>query len=94
MGRRLLVTQRTVPLDCIEDYHAAWSRIRDSVSRLGGRAWLFRAVGHEDHYMEFLEWEEGAVEVPYDPDIAGARRELDATLPPARADEWEEAGPP
>lgn len=76
--RRLLVARRIVPLDLLEEYLAAWSRVVDHAASSDARAWLFRGVGHEDHFTEFLEWD---ASTSFSPDaglVAAARQALDA----------------
>lgn len=93
--RRLLATRRTIPLDRIDEYASGWRRIRDAVVAAGGRAWLFRGAGHEDHFLEFIEWSDGASSEPSlveRSEIAAARTAIDEQLGGGHVDEWEEAG--
>jgi hypothetical protein len=76
--RRLLVARRIVPLDLLEEYLAAWSRLVAEAGSLGARAWLFRGVGHEDHFTEFLEWDGHSSFSPDAGPVAAVRSALDA----------------
>lgn len=74
--RRILVTHRTVPLDRSDEYTAAWQRLAAAAALRAGHAWLFRRAGHEDRFVEFLEWMDTA-DLPEQAEIAEALRELD-----------------
>lgn len=76
--RRLLVARRIVPLDLLDEYLAAWNRLVEEAGTLGVRAWLFRGVGHEDHFTEFLEWDGSPASVPEAGPLPTARGALDA----------------
>jgi len=95
MTRLLLVSRRIVPLDALEDYGSRWARVVAAVSAAGGRAWVFRGVRHQDHFLEFIEWRtDHSVDPGALPDresVAAARAELDGRFGPASDDEWEEA---
>ncbi|MGH7554291.1 MAG: hypothetical protein ACREMQ_14890 [Longimicrobiales bacterium] len=93
MTRRLLSTRRLVPLDQLEDYLADWNRVRAAAEAVGGRAWLFRGAGHEDHFIEFIEWGDDPeiMPVPEFDDVASARLHLDHAYGKGHADDWEEA---
>ena len=56
--RKLLVTRRTVPLDRIEEYAEAWQLVEQAAAALPGRAWRFHRTGHDDQYVEFIEWQD------------------------------------
>lgn len=91
MNRLLLITRRTIPLDRLDDYLAEWQRVRAAAEAAGGRAWLFRGTGRQDHFIEFLEWDEASVPpLPDHEDVANARLELDQTFGTGVADKWEE----
>lgn len=89
--RKLLVTRRTVPLDRSDEYAEAWRLVVQAAAALPGRAWLFRRAGHDDQYVEFIEWQDeaaaGDAEV-----LLAVRRELDG-LGFGHTDELEEATP-
>lgn len=89
--RRLLVTRRTVPLDRSDEYAESWQNLVQLAKELPGNAWLFRRVGHDDQYVEFVEWSgepaASAVEL-----LLAVRRELDM-LGIGHTDELEEAVP-
>lgn len=89
--RRLLVTRRTIPLDRSEEYADGWQQVVQVAAALPGRAWLFRRAGHDDQYVEFIEWQgdPGAAEVEI---LLAVRRELDG-LGVGHTDELEEALP-
>jgi hypothetical protein len=88
--RRLLCTRRTVALDRSDDYLLAWLAVRNAASAAGIRAWLFRGAAHEDHLLEFLEWDD-RFDGPMDLDaVVAALEQLDA-FGTAHRDEWEEA---
>jgi hypothetical protein len=74
--RRILITRRTVPLDRSDEYLAAWQQLAAAAALRAGHAWLFRRSGHEDRFVEFLEWV-GPAALPEQPEIADALRELD-----------------
>ncbi len=90
--RRLLSTRRLIPLDRLEDYLADWQRVRAAAEAAGARAWLFRGTGHEDHFIEFIEWgdQPGVTPVPDFDDVAAARLHLDHAFGPGHANDWEE----
>lgn len=87
--RRLLVTRRTVPLDRLEEYQGAWQMVVAAAARMPGRAWLFRRAGHDDQYVEFVEWQGEADGVAVE-QVLSVRRELDL-LGTGHTDELEEA---
>ena len=87
--RKLLVTRRTVPLDRIEEYFGAWQMVVDAAMGLPGRAWLFRRAGHDDQFVEFVEWQDGPA-VGAAEEVLAVRRELDL-LGTGHTDELEEA---
>jgi len=74
--RRILVTHRTVPLDRSEEYWAAWKGLAGVVAGRSGRAWVFRRAGHEDRFVEFLEWQD-PTDLPDSAEVAEALRVLD-----------------
>jgi hypothetical protein len=85
-----------VPLDALDQYGSAWSRLAAAVTDAGGRAWLFRGAAHQDQFLEFIEWsgpeadgEEGGL--PESASIASLRDRLDRRFGHAHLDEWEEA---
>jgi hypothetical protein len=73
--RRILIIRRTVPLDRSDEYGAAWQDLVTAATLCGGQAWLFRRTGHEDRFIEFLEWQEGAA-LPEQPEVAQALHAL------------------
>jgi hypothetical protein len=87
--RRLLVLRRHVPLDTVDDYLETWSALRDAAASAGARAWIFRATGQDDRFMEFIEWSDPASPLE-DADVAQVRARLDAFAPAVDAGEWEE----
>jgi hypothetical protein len=87
--RRLLVIRRTVPLDRSEEYSAAWQRLAAAAALLAGRAWLFRRAGHEDRFVEFLEWHADS-SLPEQTEVAEALRDL-AEIAAGAEEELEEA---
>lgn len=87
--RRILITYRTVPLDRSEEYTAGWQRLAAATVLRTGHAWLFRRAGHEDRFVEFLEWHQAAALLD-DPEVAEARRVLDE-ISTGADDELEEA---
>jgi len=87
--RRLLVTHRTVPLDRTEEYSAAWRRLAAAVALRAGNAWWFRRAGHEDRYIEFVEWRQ-PVALPEEPEVAEALRAL-GEIAAGSTEELEEA---
>jgi hypothetical protein len=89
--RRLLSTRRHVPLDRLDGYSAAWLALRDAVVAAGGRAWLFRGAGHDDRFMEFVEWDAAAGEPLDAPEVRSAIARLGTFAPTADTAEWEEA---
>lgn len=92
MRRLLLTTRRTIPLDRLDDYLGDWRRIRAAVEAAGGRAWLYRGTSRQDHFIEFVEWDEAATPaLPDRDDVASARLDLDQTFGPGIADSWEES---
>lgn len=88
----LLTTRRTIPLDRLDDYLVGWQRIRTAVEAAGGRAWLYRGTTRQDHFIEFVEWDDAsAPALPDRDDIASARLDLDQTFGPGIAETWEES---
>jgi hypothetical protein len=87
--RRLLVTRRVVPLDRSDEYGAGWTRLRALCALRGAHAWLFHPAGHEDRFIEFLEWQE-PLELLADSDIEEAARQLEE-IAAGTAEELEEA---
>lgn len=91
MSRRLLSTRRLIPLDRLDDYLAGWNAVRAAAEAAGGRAWIFRGADHQDHFMEFVEWEEGAgPPLPERAEVATALGDLADRFGAGRASEWEE----
>jgi hypothetical protein len=87
---RLLCTRRHVPLDVADDYLMAWQSMRNAVIAAGGRAWIFRGAGHEDRFMEFIEWNDDS-DSPLDDDIvADGMAQLGSFGYASSSDEWEE----
>lgn len=89
--RCLLVTRRHVPLDRSDDYLLMWEALRHTVEEAGGRAWIFRGAAHEDQFLEFVEWKDGAGEPLQDERVRQALEQLDSFGPAGNRDEWEEA---
>jgi hypothetical protein len=88
--RRLQSTHRHVALDHSDEYQVAWSAVQRAVGVAGGRAWLFRGAGHEDQFLEFIEWGDPAA--PLDNDaVRTALAALDEFARPTHIEEWEEA---
>lgn len=88
---RLLSVRRHVPLDRADEYMLAWADLRAVVESLGARAWIFRRHGHEDQFLEFIEWSDDRA-APLDDDaVATAASRLDAYAAPTHPEEWEEA---
>lgn len=88
--KQLLITRRTVPLDRLEEYAEIWASVCTAAAAHACRAWLFRRSGHEDRFIEFVEW---TGESPLDEDgaLLAALRELDGCGAPQDGDTWEEA---
>jgi hypothetical protein len=90
--RRLLCTRRRVPLDVADDYLIAWAYLRAQVEAAGGRAWIFRGAGHEDRFLEFIEWDDATAR-PLEVDaVSDARTELERFAHVFSLEEWEETG--
>jgi hypothetical protein len=89
--RRLLCTRRQVALDTTDEYLIAWLALRNAVVAAGGRAWIFRGAGHEDQFMEFIEWDDGALAPLETEDVGSALAQLTAFGTATSNDEWEEA---
>lgn len=89
--RRLLTTRRHVPLDRADEYLSAWRTVRTAVEHAGGRAWIFRGAGHEDQFVEFIEWADGSVPPADDDIVAAAAAHLDVFAAPRTVEDWEEA---
>lgn len=90
--RHLLSLRRHVPLDVADTYLDAWAQLRQQVEAAGGRAWLYRGAGHEDRFIEFIEWQDDIAAPMSSEAVAAAAAELDAFATAAAVDEWEEAG--
>jgi hypothetical protein len=89
--RSLLTTRRHVPLDRADDYLLAWQAVQRGVERAGGRAWIFRGADHEDRFLEFVEWSQGASLPLDDDDVQAAIAQLDAFAHATSVEEWEQA---
>lgn len=89
--RHLLVSRRLVPLDTVDDYLDAWDALRTAAAGCDARAWIFRGAGHEDRFMEFIEWSDPASPLE-DAGVALARQRIDALAPVTDSSEWEEVG--
>lgn len=89
--RRLRCTRRLVPLDCVDEYFAGWAAARTAVERAGGRAWLFRAEGHDDQFLEFVEWAEPSAPLE-DATVLASLAGLTEIAATSHSDGWEEAG--
>lgn len=89
--RKLLVTRRTVPLDRSEEYAEAWLLVVRAAAALPGRAWRFHRTGHDDQYVEFVEWQDDAASGDAEVLLA-LRHELDA-YGHGHTDELEEVHP-
>jgi hypothetical protein len=91
VSRRLLSTRRLIPLDRLDEYLADWNALRAAAEAAGGRAWMFRGAGHQDHFIEFLEWrEDGGEPLPERAQVLTARSNLDDGFGAGNVDEWEE----
>jgi len=88
--RRLAITRRQVPLDIVDDYLAMWDALRERVITAGGRAWIFRGSGHQDRFIEFIEWSDEIAAPLSLESVADAAAELDMFAVPTSTDEWEE----
>ncbi len=89
--RHVLASRRTVPLDRVDEYVAAWDALRALAAAAGVRAWLFRGTDHEDHFMEFLEWSDhAAAPMPGGAALEEARASLDERFGHAHEDRWDE----
>jgi hypothetical protein len=93
--RRLLCTDRVVPLDRLDEYLALWARVRATAAAAGMRAWIFRAAGHDDQFREFVEWEGAPREetAAARPDVERALRDLEEAFAARGGAEWEEVRP-
>jgi hypothetical protein len=89
--RRLLCTRRQVALDTADEYLIAWLTLRNAVVAAGGRAWIFRGSGHEDQFLEFIEWADNTAEPLEEDRVVWALSQLAAFGTAACSDEWEEA---
>jgi hypothetical protein len=89
--RRLLCTRRQVALDTTDEYVIAWLALRNAVAAAGGRAWIFRGAAHEDQFMEFIEWDDDALEPLEAEGVGSALARLTAFGAATSSDEWEEA---
>lgn len=85
------MTRRTVPLDRSEEYAEAWQLVVRAAAELPGRAWLFHRFGHDDQYVEFIEWQDDPA-FDHAEVLLALRRELDA-YGNGHTDELEEAVP-
>ncbi|HEY8469753.1 MAG TPA: hypothetical protein VIL18_08925 [Longimicrobiales bacterium] len=86
--RRLLSTRRVIPLDRLDEYLALWREVQRAATQAGARAWLFRALERQDHFVEFIEFGDapGALESA---DLVRSRAVLDDTFGAGQGDEWE-----
>lgn len=91
-SRQLLTSRRTIPLDRVDDYLLGWQKVRTAAEAAGAHAWLYRGTRRQDHFIEFLEWDdETEPALPEHNDVASARTELDDTFGPGIVDNWEES---
>ncbi len=89
--RHVLATRRTVPLDRVEEYAAAWGTLRDTAADSGVHAWLFRGTDHEDHFMEFLEWSDDRPGLmPEQDGLEALRMQLEERFGRGQEDRWDE----
>ena len=89
--RHVLATRRIVPLDRVDEYTAGWRTVQSAVKSAGGNAWLFRSEGHDDHFMEFLEWRDEIGTLLDRDEVVRTREALDDEFGEGRAEAWEEA---
>lgn len=89
--RRLATTRRHVPLDVAEEYTLAWLAVARAVAAANGRAWLFRGAAHEDHFLEFIEWDDNVADPLRGDDVLAALAQLDSFAVATAEEEWEEA---
>jgi hypothetical protein len=89
--RMLISTHRHVPLDLADDYQLAWQAVQRAVGAAGGSAWLFRRVGHEDRFMEFIEWPGDAASPLDQEEVTASLAQLSSFGTPTGREEWEEA---
>jgi len=85
------MTRRVVPLDRSDEYAAAWERLAAICALRGAHAWVFHRLGREDHFVEFLEWQE-PLELLEEADVEEALRALSEVALGA-GEELEEAQP-
>lgn len=93
--RRLICTDRVVPLDRLDEYLALWTRVRSAAVSCDMNAWLFRGAGHDDHFREFVEWD-GSVagDAGADrPELERARQDLDEEFGARGTSDWHEVRP-
>lgn len=88
--RQLSTLRRHVALDRTDEYLSAWEVLRGAIEALQARAWVFRGVAHEDHFLEFIEWS-GDVSPLDDAAVVEALERLDTFAPATAAEEWEQA---
>lgn len=86
--KRLLSTRRVIPLDRLDEYLALWREVQRVATQAGARAWLFRAVERQDHFIEFIEFGAAPAALESD-DLVRSRAVLDDTFGAGQADEWE-----
>lgn len=86
--RRLLSTRRVVPLDRLDEYTAAWNVVAQAARDRGARAWLFRALERQDHFIEFIEHADAPGVLESD-ELRRARASLDEQFGAGEAEEWE-----
>lgn len=105
--RRLLCTERTVPLNRLDEYARAWADLRHAAGERQCRAWRFRhardhGVGLDTHATadlvelpdaaRFLEFVEWRGQ-PAPVPLEIERNALDHAFGRARSTVWEEADP-
>jgi hypothetical protein len=93
--RRLLCTDRVLPPDRVDEYLALWARLRNVAVEAGMRAWLFRADGRADHFLEFIEWDAAVLgdSAAARPEVDSMRRELEGKFGGRSTAQWEEVRP-
>ena len=87
--RRLVSLRRVAPVAVRARYDEIWSAVQGAAVSLGAHAWRFSDLGRSGHYLEFLEFAEGA-DPRTDSSVAGRLTELDAEIGAAEIEEWAE----
>lgn len=88
-SRRLVSLRRAVPVAVRGRYDELWSAAQGAVVGLGAHAWRFSDLAGSGHYLEFLEFADGA-DPRTDRRVGEPLTRLEAEIGAAEVEEWAE----